>query len=351
VSNHPPLPVLTESRQKCGRRCQREHYFAYLLGYRVAVEDEALRLGTMEHKGLEVRWSGGDLDAALAAMEPLAASPFEFAKAYAMLVGYVARWEDDLERYEVLAVERTFEAPLLNPETGAASRTWVLGGKLDAVVRERATGRVLLLEHKTAGVDVSPGSDYFKRLVIDGQISTYYAGARALGYDVEGAIYDVLRKPALRPGVVPLLDEAGVKIVLDQGGARVKTKDGKKWRETGDSASGYVLQTRPETADEFRARCLDAIASDPTGYYARAEVVRLEAEMTEAAFDTWQLARQLRESEVAGRFPRNPDACVRYGSTCGFFPVCTGEASIEDETRYRKLTTINPELADVASAA
>jgi hypothetical protein len=344
------LPVLTESRQKCGRRCQREHYFSYILQRRVVAEAEALRLGSMVHKGLEVRWTGGDLDAALAAMEPLAATPFEFAKAYAMLVGYATRWENDLERYEVLAVEQRFEAPLVNPETGAPSRTWALGGKLDAVVRERANGRVLLVEHKTAGVDVSPGSDYFKRLVIDGQISTYYAGARALGFDVEGAIYDVLRKPTLRPAAVPEVDAAGVKIVLGPDGARVRTKDGKKFRETGDAAAGYVVQTRPETADEFRSRCLSAIAEDPNGYYARAEVVRLEAEMAEAAFDTWQLARQLREAEVAGRFPRNPDACVRFGSTCGYFPVCTGEASIDDETRYRN-TTLNPELADEASAA
>jgi hypothetical protein len=352
------LPVLTTSRQACASRCQREHHYSYRLGYRPAREADALRFGSLLHAALEAWWlaakAGADdetrLASALAAMAG-EADPFDRARAEAMVFGYDARWSSDLALYEVLAVEAQFETDLVNPETGAPSRTWRLGGKLDLVVRERATGQVQIWDHKTASVDIRPGSDFYKRLRIDRQISTYYAGAAALGFDAQAWQHDVLAKPGQRPSAVPLLDEDGTKIVVDASGARVRTKDGKKWRESASTADGYVLQTRPETPAEYQARVLAAIAEDPNGYFQRATVVRLEAELADAAFDAWQVAKQLREAELVGRFPRNPDACVRYGSTCSFFEVCTGAASLDDPSLFRRIENTNPELAPAAGRA
>jgi hypothetical protein len=53
-----------------------------------------------------------------------------------MIRGYHARWSGDA--LEVVAIEREFVAPLVNPTTGAASRTFCLAGKLDAIVRRTA---------------------------------------------------------------------------------------------------------------------------------------------------------------------------------------------------------------------
>lgn len=352
------LPVLTSSRQSCARRCQREHHLAYHLGYRPAREADSLRFGTLVHLGLEAWWlaakaQAGDDDRLSAALAAIAgeADPFDRARAEALVLGYDARWGADLALYEVLAVEATFSAPLVNPETGAASRTWELGGKIDLVLRELASGRIFVVDHKTASVDIRPGSDFYKRLRINGQVSTYYVGAAALGFDAQGWIHDVLGKPGQRPGAIPVLDGDGVKVVVDQAGERVRTKDGKKWRQTADTELGFVLQTRPETPDEYRARILNAIAEDPAAYFQRAEVVRLEQELEDAAYDAWQTAVQLRESDRLGRWPRNPDACVRYGSTCPYFAACTGEASLDDPSYYRRIENPNPELATVASAA
>jgi hypothetical protein len=275
--------------------------------------------------------------------------PFELARAEVLLIGYDARWADDMGRYEVLDVEAEFAAPLVNPLTRAASRTWRLGGKLDVAVRERDSGREGIVEHKTSSDDITPGSEYWRRLQMDGQVSIYFAGAKALGLDPQFCLYDVLAKPRQRPSAIPLTDETGAKIVLGPDGARVRTKDGKKWRETADAAQGYVLQTRPETADEYRARLLEAIASDPAAWFQRGEVVRLEAELDEAMHDIWQLGRQIRENDIAGRFPRNPDACVRFGQTCAFFDVCTGTGSLEDEARFRRARFIHPELDHVSA--
>ncbi len=275
------------------------------------------------------------------------ADPFELARAEVLMRGYDARYAEEMSAFEVLAVEAEFRAPLVNPLTRQPSRTWRLAGKLDVLVRETRTGRKGVVEHKTAGVDVSMGSDYWPRLRMDGQVSLYYEGARALGHDPQFCLYDVIRKPLQRPSAVPILDDAGAKIVLDANGQRVRTKDGKKWRETGDAGAGYVLQTRPETVDEYRVRLLNIIAEDPNSFFVRGEVVRLDGEVADALFDVWQLGKQIREAHNAGRFPRNPDACVRYNQTCFLFDICTGAANLEDASRFRRVVDIHPELTPV----
>lgn len=269
--------------------------------------------------------------------------PFELARAEQLVIGYSARWYD--EPLEYLVVEEEFDGPLVNPDTGAESRTFRLGGKIDAIVRDRRNDRVLIVEHKTSSEDLDAGSVFWRRTRMNQQISTYLVGARALGFEPWGILYDVLAKPLLRQSQVPLVDADGLKIVHDATGARVRTKDGKKWRETASSADGYILQTRPETLDEYRSRVTEAIAEDPMRYYVRGDVLRLEAEEREASFDAWQTAANVREGRNANRYPRNPDACVRYGSPCGFFAVCTGESSLEDPTRYQRVDNPHSELS------
>lgn len=342
--------LLTASRLKCARQCQRLHHYKYGLGYRPTGDVHALRFGTLVHAGLEAWWKAtGDarLDAALAAVQG-EADEWDRIRAEEILRGYHYRW--GAEPYETISVETAFEAELRNPGTGAASRTWRLAGKIDAIVRDLRDGRVLTVEHKTASGDISPGSEYWRRLRIDGQVSIYYEGARALGHDVEGCLYDVLGKPAQQPKAVPLLDDEGRKVVLDEHGERVLTAKGEP-RQTGDAAKGYVLQTRQETPEEYRERIREAIASDPISYYQRGEVARLDGEVDEALHDVWQLGRQIREAELASRHPRNPDACASWGRTCQFFGVCTGEASLEDPAHFTRSTEIHPELSQEASTA
>ncbi len=61
--------------------------------------------------------------------------------------------------------------------------------------------------------------------------------------------------------------------------------------------------------------------------------------------DAWQLTRAMREDELAGRHPRNADACQRYGRVCGFFPICTGTASIDDPNKFARLEHVHQELS------
>jgi hypothetical protein len=111
---------------------------------------------------------------------------------------------------------------------------------------------------------------------------------------------------------------------------------------------GYVLQTRDETVDEYKARLVEAITAAPEKFYARLEVVRLEQELIDARHDIWSMQRELREGELAGRAQRNPDSCEQYGRMCPFFSACSGEASLDDPTRFRKSNNVHPELTEEA---
>lgn len=305
--------LLTNSRMKAARACRRLHKLRYVLGYRPAVDALALRFGSLIHLGLEAWWrakKAGLPQAEWLAMAMLAmageADPFDLARAQVMLTGYHLRWVD--EPYEVLAVEAEFECALRNPLTGRTSRTWRLGGKVDAVVRDLRTSLVYIIEHKTSAADISPGGDYWKMLRLDGQVSLYFEGAASLGHDVAGCLYDVLHKPQHRP-------------------LEVNTR-----------------RKVAETPDEFRERIGAAVAEEPAKYFQRGDVVRLEAEMREALFDAWQLGQQLHEETLAEMAPRNVDQCVRFGRTCEFFDVCCGAASLDDPRLFIRNENVHPEL-------
>ncbi|WP_426751761.1 PD-(D/E)XK nuclease family protein [Myxococcus sp. Y35] len=316
-------PLLTSSRLKDARACQRLHHLRYGLGYRPLEDAAVLRFGTLVHAGLEAWWKAQRderLEAALSAVTG-EADAFERVRAEEMLRGYHLRWS--AEPYEVLAVEASFDAPLRNPATGHVSRTWRLAGKVDAIVRDTRDGRTLLVEHKTSSEDVGPGSDYWKRLRMDGQVSVYFEGAKALGFEVDGCLYDVLAKPGLRP-------------------AKATPPESRKYRKDGALYAGQ--READETPEEYRARLVEAIATEPHRYFQRGEVVRLDGEVDDALWDVWQMGQQLREAELAGRAPRNPDACLRYGRACSFFGVCSGEASLDDATRFIRSTEVHPEL-------
>jgi hypothetical protein len=117
------LRVITNSELRVFRRCQKEHHLSYRLGIRPIEDAEAMRdrrVGTLMHLGLEVLWSGDSLDAALLAAAQGAVDAYEAAKVRVLLRGYEARW--GAPGSDVVRVEREFRAPLVNPDTGAASR-------------------------------------------------------------------------------------------------------------------------------------------------------------------------------------------------------------------------------------
>lgn len=334
--------VLTNSRFNALRACQRLHHYKYGLGYRPVERAHALRFGSLVHDGLEA-WSRAERgDAQLEALETAVVrarqqnetiDDYDLARARVMLTGYHYRWVD--EDLEWLAVEEPFAVPLVNPATSRAARLWTVRGKMDGIARERSSGFVYVVERKTASGDIGIGSTYWSKLTLDAQVSIYLDAARVLGHDARGVLYDVLGKPALKP--YEETPEAERKYTTKPS----KLTDGTV-RPAGSLYAGQ--RERAETPVEFEQRLTLHVAENPDRYFRRGEIVRLADEVEEARFDLWQLAQQLRESERAGRYPRNPGACERYGRLCSYFSVCSRQASLDDQTLFRKVKHVHPEL-------
>ena len=254
--------------------------------------------------------------------------PFELVRAEEMLLGYsVTHWNAP---YDVLDVEAEFDAPLVNPDTGEESQVFRLGGKIDCILRERATGFDVLLESKTTSEDCSDGSPYWLRTLMSPQLSTYMVGIRALGFKPKKLIWDVLHRPAQRPlEATPEADRKYTQVTKKNPVPRL-----------------YANQRlEPETPEEFRLRIRGSILESPSKYYNRGGPVMLERDELEAAYDTWHTAINIDEGRQRQRFPRNPDACSGFGnSPCSFLAVCSGGADIGDPFRYRRTANIHEEL-------
>lgn len=303
------LRVLTNSEIKTFRRCPREHHYAYRLGYRPAVDAHPLRFGTAWHLMQESYWHDRDLNRALT-LAGANVDPFDTAHLRALMRGYHVRWEG--APFGVINVEAQFRAPLINPHTKRASRTFEMGGKVDALV-VNDDDRKFLVEHKTTSKSLEPGGNYWRALNLDGQPCTYIEGVRSLGHEVDGVLYDVVRKLALRP------------------------------------LEANARRAQPETAEAYEQRCMDAIAEDPAKYYARGMVVRLGSEEDEARSDRWQVAQAIQLADKSGHHARNVDACERFGRMCPYWDVCCGTASLEDPTRFRRVTEMHEELQETGT--
>ncbi len=318
--------ILTVSRLKAWRDCRRKHRLKYIDGWRPIQESEALRFGTLVHVGLEAWWKddgSGRLVAAAEAMEGRGADPFEQAAAMELMAAYDARWGAD-DRYEVLGVEETFFAPVINPETGASSRTWLAAGKLDGRLRDRLTGELLILEHKTTTENISdPADPYWAKLGMDSQVSHYYIGAETFGHAAEGCLYDVLLRPRMKP----------LRATPEE--ARKYTKDGRLYANQRD---------RDETAEEYAARVRADIEADPAKYFQRKLIARTDSDIRDYLADLWAEGRMMLEAELAERAPRNPDSCHRFG-TCAFWDACANGLRLEDHPEaFQKVEDVHPEL-------
>jgi len=257
--------LLTISRMNTLAICPRRDYYQNELGLRPIIDADNLRFGTSWHEAMQARWQGKNVDDAFAAALKTADGMDEkvIATISGLLAGYYNYWGNAEIEGEILP-EIEFRHPI------ERSLTFDAGGKIDCILKQG--GKVRLVEHKTTKEDVSEGSEYWQRTRYNNQLFQYYLGARALGYEVDDVIYDVVRKPMMQQKTsIPVLDEQGKRIVVDSNGQRVFKKNGEP-RESGDNAKGYVLQTREETTEEYSDRLFQDCKERPEFYFGRKEI-------------------------------------------------------------------------------
>ena len=353
---------ITNSELSCAATCMRKCQIAYLHHIRPADDATPLRFGKVWHTILDHRAEGTPQEVNEREItlhycrvmesakddEQRAALAYEAQTVIAYLRVYDWRWADMDATIQTLASEEAFDCPIVNPETGKPARIFTFAGKVDRRVK-LGDGRTAVMECKTTSTDIEPESSYWKRLRVDTQIARYVLAMRHLGHPVDTVLYDVIRKPGIKPKGVPLVDDKGFKIVLGPDGQRAMTKDGKKPRETASAAEGYVLQTRPETPDEWRDRLQAELGANPERYFARREIPRTDADLDDAMRDLWDSAQMLHACEQGGRWPRNSQSCVGFG-TCCYLDLCsTGWSPKDGQPIPQGFVAIDESHAELAS--
>lgn len=343
--------LLTHSRQDTFKTCRRKHFFSYELGLRRTTDAKALRMGSAFHEGVETLGNGGTLEAACEAVRQAYDVEDVFDQyewdieretVLRLVCAYQWRWTNDSLGY--MAVERSFELPLLNPVTKKRTSSFNLAGKIDAIVRLE-DGRVAVKETKLFGDDIGQDSDLWRRMRMDHQVSLYMTAARRLGFEVETVLYDVARKPTIKPTAVPLLDSGGIKIVLDRNGERVRTGKG-AFRQTGSTEDGYILQTRPMTIEEWGEKLTNDIAERPDFYFQRIEVPRLDQDLYEYQSEIWEIQQAIRTAQKSGHWFRtvNKNTC----SFCPYFDICASGRVIDRNATppegFEFVDDLHPEL-------
>lgn len=355
--------LYTSSRLRVLRECPRKHYYRYTLGLRTTPSAE-MRFGTVGHRALEAwyrAWQAGEdrLSAALAVIDEIG-NAFERAKLRLLVIAYHERW--GREPWEVIAVEVEFRYVL---------GEHLIGGKIDALVRDLRDGRIYVVEHKFTGTETSLGGPYWERLTIDSQVSIYIDGAAMLGFEIAGCIYDVLKRPEHEQRLATPIEAR--RYTTGRGckkcGGSAKAGEIERGRGTyavafasaveevdcdGCAGTGWKLDKEgnpdeprlhanqrevDETLEQFEERLLDVLAERPNDFLQRGHVVRLEHELPKMRID---LVEWIRVAEL-GIHPRNDSACARAGRLCDFFDACVGRASADDHIRFPR-GPAHPEL-------
>lgn len=367
---------MTHSRMQSFKLCRKKHYWEYEVGMRKELDAKALRMGSAGHEGLDVFKKTGDAQQAILTvakwyfLQPDSISSWDWLieseTVQTLVAGYCWHWEQS--PLSVISSEESFRFPLRNPHTERPSQLFERAGKIDGVVLQ--DNRCLVLEHKFIGEDIAPGSSYWDRLKLDQQCTNYLDAARNLGHNAVGVLYDLIRKPTIKPTIVPILDDDGLKIVLDQDGNRVRrgsaaTKKCKfcegvdlsggcscklgPWRQSPDKQKGFFLKSRQMTPSEWSNRLLKDISERPDWYYQRQEVTRLEGDVDMFLHEVWDVQQAIRTAQKTGSWYRT----VNLGSCtyCPFFGLCVDRDPTNTATPphkfpegFVKLDDVHPEL-------
>jgi len=309
------MEKLTNSVKSLYQECPRKFFIKHERGFVPVREASYLAFGTVIHSAIEQFYNGVEFKDIDFGKE--IENEFEMVKIHELIRGYINHWG----RFEeVIATEKEFKFPLLNPKTKSASRTFEMAGKIDGVVKQN--GIVSVIEHKTTADNIEdPSCDYWLKLSLDPQISGYFVGAETLGFEPTNIIYDVIKKPTIKP-------------------FKETPDDKKKYKKDGTLYAN--LHDADETPKAYRERLRSDIAENPNKYFQRKDIPRIADDLIEFLSDSWSVAKLIMESRNNDFFPRRISQCFNY-SKCPYVGVCSKLESLDDVALFKQVGK-NPEL-------
>lgn len=347
--------TMTASRLNCAGTCLRSHFWHYEISMRSDEVTNALRIGGAWARATEARWRGADYDAALLFAIPagIDMDAMSCNTVAALLAGYYDKY-GPIEDLAKIHPEVQFDQELPGG--------WRAQGKMDGLGSDK-DGMSVIVEGKTTSDSLEPDSPYWDRLRFNIQLLQYVVAAHNEGWEIDRVIYDVCRKPQIKPKMITELDEDGLKIVLDAKGERVfKTvkKTGEQVPVQGGSESkGWVVQQHKETPEEFSDRLWKDTLARPDYYFVRKEV-RILSDQIHKFIRHREIIigiiEHLRKAERPTIWERDPEAWPRNirkenCNFCIFRSFCLNGVSVNPHYPPHgfKITQFNPELEPVTT--
>jgi hypothetical protein len=295
------------------RNCRRAAYWRYARELVPTADDaENLRFGHLIHESLEIWHKTLSIRDVMFHIEEATvkrswdpeAKRFWFLSR-AMMRGYAAIHPTN--EFEVVALERIFEAPITNPETCAASKTFTINGKADGLVRK--PDGLWLLEHKTASY-VDAG--YIEKLWCDFQITLYSEVLeRILGEPIRGVVYNILVKSKL----IQSMGETEAEFIA-------RSQELAKNNKSGKSSAKRRIS---ESDEEYESR-VNAKHMDPAMYH-REEILISRDSFANLRSELWELTQAWLDCRRRDTWYQNTSFCFQWSRPCPYFPICRSNNS------------------------
>jgi len=253
--------------------------------------------------------------------------PFQASMIRGMLTAYDARWGDVQSNINVREIEKQYYADLPNVRSSGRSRTFRLAGKLDKLTAEDAT--VTLTDHKTTQSDIEdPNSSYWRQIEVEGQPNQYELLLLANGIKVDQVIWDVVRKPAIKPKAIAKKDVAALASLHTYCGQHIEC----------DAFEGMK-----ETPELFELRVAQLMRDQGEKYFQRRSAKRTRSELSEYITELWDISQEIISARRLGRWYRNSGACMLYGTPCPYLGICSG-SDTPDSDRWERKESVHEEL-------
>lgn len=375
--------------------CPKQWEFSYLRGFTQSSTPAPLRQGTLAHHCVQTWWRNPKLSAEQigeevidpwiesredwirSTMEPdeaeaLLAEDVELGDlTLGMLGSYIAKYKDDEEDWETIAIEAQAARWITNPENGKPLtdyiivngkkrlRRWAYGGSIDRIARRKSTGGIWIWEQKNTSKQLHT---FCRKLLMDPQTRGYDWAVRDPvpgicgpeiegGIEPDGIIYDTLRKAVPRkPEPLAKCRNCGHPRSkhLDGGECEGSKKcDCRHWQTVGFS------QAAIDTTREMYAEAIDEAGFDRDdyvdiledlpglGHFVHREPHIFDAGELEACErDIAWRAMAAVAGEKSGYRPRQVSVCHGFTATgCpgGFEPICLGGEAVGAAYRVKVL--------------
>lgn len=275
---------ISHNATSIARGCWKKYYWTYDQGLVPRKKSTALTLGSIIHKAFELFYTGtfdsdvlqfilAEYKEELSKVDPFDREDLEISKYVAMgMWNYYPH--KNLKEFDENIAEKEFNIPF------GKLRNIRFKGRMDGLIK--LNGKWWVRETKTSGLTPR---QFAGRMGTSSQATGYVYAAKRLGYDVQGVMYDVIKKPLIRKGVFDTVDTYGHRIMDDY------MKDG-------------------------------ALNHNDRKFYSRHFIYRSPLELEQYIQDTEALIRDIRRHKRKGEWYRNMDQCWNFNTLCPFSKIC-----------------------------